>query len=204
VVRQLSAVQEIEEALVGHWSHFGRWPRGALVEEEGTLSYETPIAQLPYNGVIRTRMAGGPDSVIDSVLASFARRDVSRLWWHHPTADPPDLGERLTARGLRLVEEAIGMSLDLRDRPRQTAEPSGVRYLEVLDDELMHKYSELIFGYWEVPQSSQRAGRGGEPLLGTGAHRPCAMGLPRRGRRRYRQGASLIGRSGRRCRDLRG
>jgi GNAT superfamily N-acetyltransferase len=154
VVRQLSAVQEIEEALVGHWSHFGRWPRGALVEERGTLRYETPIAQLPYNGVIRTRIVGDPDSVIESVLAGFARRDVSCAWWHHPTASPPDLGERLAARGLELVEEAVGMSLDLRDRPRQRVEQNGVRYLEVLDEGLLRHYSELIFRYWEVDERS--------------------------------------------------
>jgi len=152
---QRAAVQAIEEALVGHWSHFGRWPRGALVEADGALRYETPIAQLPYNGVIRTRIAGDPDGVIETVLTSFARREVSCLWWHHPTADPPDLGERLTARGLQLVEKAVGMSLDLRDRPAQPVAPTGVRYLEVLDDELMHSYSALIFGYWEVPKPSQ-------------------------------------------------
>jgi len=36
-------IAEIEYALVGHWSHFGRWSRRALVEESGTLRYETPI-----------------------------------------------------------------------------------------------------------------------------------------------------------------
>ena len=80
------AVAEIEEALVGHWSHFGHWPRGELVEEAGTLRYETPIAQLPYNGVIRTRIADDPDAVISSVLNAFRSRNVSCLWWHHPIA----------------------------------------------------------------------------------------------------------------------
>jgi len=154
MARRQGAVYAIEEALIGHWSHFGRWPRGALVEEGGALRYETPIAQLPYNGVIRTRIADDPDSVIESVLTSFARREVSFVWWHHPTADPPDLGERLTARGLRLVEEAVGMSLDLANRPRRPEEPTGVRYQEVLDEELTRMYTALIFGYWEVPEPS--------------------------------------------------
>lgn len=147
-------VNDIEEALVGHWSHFGRWPRGALVEDGGTLRYETPIVQLPYNGVIRTQIRGDSDAVIERVLASFARRQVRCLWWHHPTATPSDLGDRLRAHGLEVVEEAIGMSLELRlPRPARPA-PAGVRYVEVLSDDLMRSYSELIFSYWEVPQES--------------------------------------------------
>ena len=51
--------RDIEEALVAHWSYLGRWMRGALVDEEGVLRYETPIPHLPYNGVIRTRFTGG-------------------------------------------------------------------------------------------------------------------------------------------------
>lgn len=89
------AVVEIEEALVGHWSHFGHWSQGALVEEAGTLRYETPIGQLPYNGVIRTRITGDPGAVIARVLDAFRSRNVSRLWWDHPTATPADLGRCL-------------------------------------------------------------------------------------------------------------
>jgi hypothetical protein len=53
----VDATREIEDALVGHWSHFGRWPHGALVEDGGTLRYETPIPHLPYNGLLRTEIA---------------------------------------------------------------------------------------------------------------------------------------------------
>lgn len=150
-----STVDEIEEALVGHWSHFGRWIRGALVEDGGSLRYETPITELPYNGVIRTRIEGDVDAVIERVLASFAMREVACLWWHHPSATPADLGERLTAHGLRLVEEAVGMSLELRLRARVEAADSAVVYAEVLTDELTQSYAELIFDYWEVPLKSR-------------------------------------------------
>jgi hypothetical protein len=34
---------EVEAALVGHWSHLGRWTSGRLVDEGGVLRYETPI-----------------------------------------------------------------------------------------------------------------------------------------------------------------
>lgn len=150
------AVFEIEEALVGHWSHFGRWPRGALLEERGTLRYETPVAQLPYNGVIRTAIERDPEEVIAAVLESFRRRDVSCLWWHHPTATPDDLGHRLAAHGLSAVEHVTGMSIDLDDDvklPRFDA--GGLRFQEVLDEPAMGVYSELIVSYWELPEESR-------------------------------------------------
>jgi ribosomal protein S18 acetylase RimI-like enzyme len=144
------AVQEIEEALVGHWSHFGRWPKGVLVEEEGTLRYETPIPYLPYNGVVRTMVDGDADAVLRRVRGSFARRGVACLWWDHPRARPADLGARLEVLGLHAVERVTGMALDLRPwTPPQL--PEEVRYEEVRDARGLEAYADLIVSYWEVP-----------------------------------------------------
>src|SRR3990170_477683 len=108
------ATREIEEALVGHWSHFGRWPKGSLVEDAGTLRYETPIPHLPYNAVLRTHLADDEaDKVIARVIASYRRRNVDFAWWETPSTTPTDLGARLEPHGVRLVERATGMSLDL-------------------------------------------------------------------------------------------
>lgn len=148
-------VAEIEEALVGHWSHFGRWPKGALVEEAGTVRYETPIPQLPYNGVIRTWTCGEPTDVVDEVLSGFRKRQVSCLWWDHPTANPRNLGSILRARGLQAVERVAGMSIDLEVIDGAAPETEGVRYVEVLDEEAMRGYSDLIVDYWEVSPDSR-------------------------------------------------
>jgi hypothetical protein len=52
VVEQIT--REIEYAFVGHRSLLAQWPGAALVWERGSLRFETPIAELPYNGVIRS------------------------------------------------------------------------------------------------------------------------------------------------------
>jgi ribosomal protein S18 acetylase RimI-like enzyme len=148
-------VSEIEEALVGHWSHLGRWTRGALIEEAGTLRYETPIAQLPYNGVIRTRIANDAQAVIASVLASFRSRNVSCLWWDHPSATPEGLGSLLSAEGLEAVEQAAGMSIDLGNIDPPEPLTPGTRYAEVLDDDQMRQYANLIVRYWELSEESR-------------------------------------------------
>jgi GNAT superfamily N-acetyltransferase len=148
------AVRELEEALVGHWSHLGRWPKGALVEDHGTLRYETPIPCLPYNGVIRTTIIGDPDEVVADVLDSFRRRDVECLWWVHPSALPGDLGRRLAANGLSAVEHVAGMAMELGDwQPQPT--PPDVRYEAVETVDTLRAYADLVVAYWEVPDESR-------------------------------------------------
>lgn len=147
-------VVEIEEAFVGHWSHFGRWPKGALIEDCGTLRFETPIPQLPHNAVIHTRIPTGADAVVDRLVARFQARNVGFVWVDHPSARPSDLGRRLEAARLPVVEHATGMALELSNSvpPEPTDD---IRYTEVLNEASMQAYTELIFEYWQVPQASR-------------------------------------------------
>lgn len=148
-------IREIEAALVGHWSHLGRWASGALVDEGGVLRYETPIPHLPYNGVIRTAITGGdPDETISDVVESFQRREVPFVWWEHPSCAPGDLGSCLQRHGLTAVERVTGMSIDLDDWIG-TDPPVDVRFAEVVDARGMEAYEDLIVRYWELPRESQ-------------------------------------------------
>ena len=146
---------EIEAALVGHWSHLGRWPPGALIDENGVLRYETPIPHLPYNGVIRTEIADGdPEGTIADVVGSFERRSAPFLWWQHPSCRPGDLGRRLERHGLIAVERVSGMSLEL-DGWVAPALPGDVEFVEALDTRTLDAYEELIVRYWELPTDAQ-------------------------------------------------
>src|SRR5687768_13525622 len=102
----VSVVADIEEALFAQWSHFGRWPRGELHDQDGLLWFETPIKPLPYNGVIRSRLREGAsaDATIRALMARFRARDVQWFWVVHPSTTPAELGDRLSAHGLRPVE----------------------------------------------------------------------------------------------------
>jgi GNAT superfamily N-acetyltransferase len=146
---------EIEEAFVGHWSHFGRWPRGELIDDMGTLRFETPIPQLPYNAVIRTRVASRVEEVVHRIVERFRRRKVGFVWVDHPSATPAHLGDVLVAEGVPLVERATGMWRELTDLPPRP-ERADIRIVEVLDDRAMADYTELIFDYWEVPAESRQ------------------------------------------------
>ena len=148
-------VRAIESAFVTHWSHFGRWPRGSLHDEDGVLWFETPIAHLPYNAVIRTAIPDDDaDAVVARVAGRFRERGVPFVWVRKPSDRPEDLGRRLAANGLDLVEQAIGMDLDLdRWQPGQTVD--GVRLVEAEDDASLRDYETLIRTYWSVPEDAR-------------------------------------------------
>jgi hypothetical protein len=156
IIRGVSTVADIEEALFAQWSHFGRWPRGKLHDQDGLLWFETPIKHLPYNGVIRSGLREGAsaDAVIAAVMERFHARDAQCFWVLHPSASPRDLGDRLLAHGLLPVERMTGMSLELESWNAPPLPPN-VAFEEVLDDAGMRAYTDLTMRYWEIPDEDQ-------------------------------------------------
>lgn len=151
----VGAIADIEEALFAQWSHFGRWPRGELHDENGALWFETPISHLPYNGVIRARLGESTaDATIATLMERFRSRAVDFFWVVHPSATPADLGYRLSRAGLAPVERMSGMFLDLRDcQPAPL--PQGIRFEEVVDDAGIKTYSDLTARYWEIREDER-------------------------------------------------
>jgi GNAT superfamily N-acetyltransferase len=149
-------IRAIEEAFTNHWSVFGEWPGASLRDEDGVRWFETPIAHLPYNAVIRTAIPDtvDADAVIERVTAGFRARGVPFLWALLPSDRPADLTQRLASNGLDLVEQATGMDLDLEDwdpdPPRSDVE---VRHAD--DDEGLGHYESLIRTYWSVPEADR-------------------------------------------------
>lgn len=145
----MSVIADIEAALVAHWSQFGRWPKGELRDEDGLLRLETPIKQLPYNGIIRTRLGDTADANIAAVTERFRARDTPCLWFVHPSATPADLEVRLLAHGLRPTARIRCMSLELAEWDPPPL-PGHVRFEEVLDDPALQTYSALTMEYWRI------------------------------------------------------
>jgi ribosomal protein S18 acetylase RimI-like enzyme len=151
-------IAAIEDAFVAHWSHFGRWSHGSLHDEDGVTWFETPIRNLPYNMVIRTRIAGSEAAaaaVIGRLAGRFRSRDVPYIWAQLPNDRPEDLGHHLARQGLDMVETITGMDLDLTAWSAAPA-PADVRIVRVDHDEAgMADYVALLRTYWSVPESEQ-------------------------------------------------
>lgn len=150
-----AVVAEVEEAFVAHWSLLGQWPGARLVDEGGVLRFETPIRKLPYNGVVRTGIERDADQVIAQVADAYARRGSDFFWVIHPSARPSDLDERLDAAGLRPVERATGMSLDLESWNSPPRGDAPAELVEVVDEAGLRAYEDLVITYWELDEADR-------------------------------------------------
>lgn len=141
----------LEENLWSLWSRFGLGQGCALYDEDGALWFDTPIATLPYNAVIRFDVVSEPDRRIDALFAHYRDREVPFLWIVHPSARPPDLAERLRARGLEEAETCAGMAINLNALPAEPRLPEGVAIREVNDAAEAGELLELVGWRWSVP-----------------------------------------------------
>lgn len=166
----------IDEAFAAQWAVFGLGPRGTYHNEGDLVWIEAPIPQLPYNAILRSRLeADDADERLAALAAYFCDRGHEMMCPVLPLARPADLGERLAALGLSIVERATGMALDISDRaelPPPPAEADGVVYREVTDQAGMDAYEELIAYYWELPEDSRRYVYGINRWAGHGADAP--------------------------------
>jgi GNAT superfamily N-acetyltransferase len=149
-------IDAISNAFTSHWRLFGLYPGAELTEEDGVLWYHSPIRHLPYNAVIRTRLAEGsdPEAIVARVCAHFRERDLPFMWVVLPLDRPSGYEGHLSRQGLELVEEATGMSRSLADWS-----PSGRKFKsEVVtagEEPAITDYDLLIRTYWSVPEADR-------------------------------------------------
>lgn len=149
-------VREIEEAFVAHWSLLGGWPGARLEDADGLLRFETPVRKLPYNGVIRTAIAGDPAGVVARVVDAYRSRGSQFFWLVHPSAAPHGLPDVLSDAGLTPVERAVGMSLELAGRaPAARTLGADVEIAEVTDETGLRAYEDIVLDYWELDEADR-------------------------------------------------
>lgn len=152
-------------ALEGNvWSTWRNWGLGEgcrLIDEPELMRYETPLAHVPYNSVMRFRLDGSghgdgdsdSDEAIDAVIATYQERGVPLVWLVHPTRQPHDLAGRLDARGLVVAEVLSGMVAPLDEIPRSAPAPDGVR-VEEIHAGGEDPYLELLSWRYDLPPSA--------------------------------------------------
>lgn len=129
----------LEENLWALWRRFGEGKGCTLVDTPSVLRFDTPLTQLPYNGVLRFRPETDDDNAIDreidAIFDHYHARGVPFFWLAHPTTRPGDLAARLEAHGLALAEDLPGMVAPLASLPDPTEPPRGVTIRETTPDD---------------------------------------------------------------------
>lgn len=89
------------------------------------VAHETTLGMLNSASAFQWRWDEADDRIA-AILA--AAGEVPLLWWVGPSAQPPDLGERLLACGFRPGQVIDGMALPLARLPEHVAAPAGLRF----------------------------------------------------------------------------
>ena len=148
-------IRATEENLWALWQRFGLTSGGALHNEGGALWFDTVLTFLPYNGVLRFQPNGDPEPLVDRIFAHYAERGVPFMWVVHPSTEPSHLSDLLEARGMTLIEQMPGMTMDLANLPPLDPIPDGVEVREATSEEELTLTQELIAWRWHVPEDSQ-------------------------------------------------
>jgi len=149
-------VAALEANLWSMWSCFGRGDGCRLVDEPDVLRFETPVAHVPYNTVLRCTTVAR--AVLDEILEAYRSRCVPVVWIVHPSA-PAGLGHQLVAEGLEEAEHITGMAIELEALPDTGPVPAGVEVEEVGPDD-HDPYLELLTWRYGLPPDPRRAAWG--------------------------------------------
>jgi GNAT superfamily N-acetyltransferase len=146
----------ISDAFTAHWRMFGLYPGAELNEEDGVLWYRSPIRHLPYNAVVRTRIAedADADAIVGRVCGRFRALDLPFMWVVLPHDRPQDLDTRLRRAGLDMVEEATGMALDFSGW-QPLRRPLTVEIEPANEEPALNDYEAMIRTYWDVPETAR-------------------------------------------------
>ena len=143
----------MESNFWGMWRQFGQGHRCRLVDNDRLTRFETPIAQLPYNAVVRFDAEHGTDDDIDEAVRPYRQRRVPVMWVLHPSSQHNDLEHRLARRGLQCTEVIAGMTHDLVAIDAVPRQRDGVQIVEVGPDR-QRSYIELIIERYALPTAA--------------------------------------------------
>ena len=145
-----SLVRAIEENQWFAFPHFASPPVGEIHREPDRRWYRTGRDSFLLNGVLGARFpAEEVGERIEVTLEPF--RGLPMVWVTGPATAPPDLGERLVARGFA-EEEQSGMAVDLAALPDPADLPRGVEIDRVDDDPVaLREGADIVELAFEMP-----------------------------------------------------
>ncbi len=123
--------------------NYGRSPLAETDDGPEMLRVYTGIPEPFFNGVLRARLA--PERVgaaVDAAVAYFGEKGAVWGWVVGPEPEPPDLEQRLQARGLVAGHAGTGMGCDLKAMNEGRPAPEGLEIVRVGDAETMARFVE--------------------------------------------------------------
>jgi GNAT superfamily N-acetyltransferase len=141
---------------------FGVLRNATLIDDADAFGAITELPLTFFNGIGITRFsAADADRRTEELIERFRARRTSFRWWVTPGATPSNLGEVLTAHGVRFVYHSAGMTADVgrasADVGRASACPGrlkpALRVTQVRNDADMEIFADILTTVFQRPKS---------------------------------------------------
>ena len=134
---------------------------GADVRDDGRVRWAIGNSPIDYhNCVVGADLTGEEaDAEIEASMERMRAHGVPGSWHVGPSMRPPDLGERLVARGFVYGGDDIGMAVDLLALPEEVPVPEGFAVGRVRDEGGLAAWVEALgSGFGEGPVEAEWVG----------------------------------------------
>jgi GNAT superfamily N-acetyltransferase len=143
----------MEANLVVHMSWLqARLPEARVLDRGDLLVVDSGVATDTFNVVCRARLARrGMAERIAETRAHYERVGRPFSWWVGPLDQPAELGDALSAAGLRPSESEVGMVASLADLGAVDTAPHGLRVERVGRPEGVMDFAAVLAANWSPP-----------------------------------------------------
>lgn len=157
----------IERHPVEYWRTVCRYLPDAQFHDTASATwFATSIPFFPFNQVLSVSLSGDVDPAIDDLLARFRARRLPFCWNIGPMAQPPDLAERLQARGPARSNSMPGMAIDLSGKLPSGAPIEGFVIERVRDAAAFDRWARAYHDGFDLPPGFVDALGGVYALIG--------------------------------------
>ncbi|MBD2182471.1 GNAT family N-acetyltransferase [Planktothrix sp. FACHB-1355] len=150
---EVEVINAIESNMCGHISYFARHlPAMAVIDTPEMLLIDSKLRSDTFNFVCRVNFpASEVVDRIDFAIDYFQKRNLPVAWWIGANSQPPNLTKRLEKHGIKQVEEAPGMAMDLSEFNQNYTLPPGLEIRRVKNLEEIEDYANIIASCWNPP-----------------------------------------------------
>lgn len=141
----------IERNYIDTWTNLGR-ADGERYQDDEVVRVASAIPYIPCNGAFHSRWQDKDvDAEIEAHVVHFRARNAQVLWAVNPSARPRDLAEHLQALGFTLVQQLVGMAMDLNELPDRVEMPADTKIGAVRDAHSLRQFVDLVARKWHLP-----------------------------------------------------
>ena len=162
-----------ENMFVACGALYSHMPGAEYHDTPDMMRWATGLPHPILNGATRARLTPeNADAQIAETIALFRAKGAPAMWWHDPSSQPTDLGQRLIAHGFTQGNGMPGMAADLHKAQNPLPSNPALAVAEVRDDAGLKVWTDICcrsFGMSEEIRSSFFASCS---HIGYGADRP--------------------------------